>query len=287
MKYSALIGKPTEHSVSHIMFGEIAKAAGLHDPYQHIRVDVNRSELAASLDAFNTLHFIGLNVTLPYKLDVIDCLEEVDPIASELGAVNTVKLGQTTTGYNTDWAGITESVRQFGTAKVYETATIFGTGGTARAAIYACKQLGAKDIHILYRHEASEATRNLQEQTSCLGITLHAYSEVSDAILSSQLVINATSAGMVGKDPLPFGLDSIKNTPVQDKVFVDAVFNPLETPLIRYFKLKGAATIDGLWMMLYQGVAALSIWLGHKVEVSTSDLVRMHGQLAKELKNNA
>lgn len=65
MKYSALIGKPTEHSVSHIMFGEIAKVVGLLDPYQHIRVDVEQSELEASLNAFNTLHFIGLNVTLP------------------------------------------------------------------------------------------------------------------------------------------------------------------------------------------------------------------------------
>lgn len=285
MNYSALIGNPTDHSVSYVLYEELAKAAGLPGFYQHIRVNIVPDELAQSLEAFNALHFIGLNVTLPYKLAVIGHMDSLDPVVDELGAVNTIKLGKITIGYNTDWIGITESVKQFGNQSQYTSAIIFGTGGAARAAIYACKQLGLKNIHVLYRTEASENTRNLQEHSQRLGISLHPYSEVRELLNDTQLVINATSAGMVGKEALPFDLNLIEGVSVKNKVFLDAVFNPLHTPLLEYFETSDAITIDGLWMMIYQGVGALGIWFDREIQVKINDLKRIHDLMEKELRH--
>src|SRR6266702_4773827 len=286
MSYSALIGKPTSHSVSHVMYGELAIAANLPQFYQHIRIDVEPEELERSLQALKTLHFIGLNVTLPYKLEVMQYVDELDTLAENLGAVNAIKLAQHTVGYNTDWAGITESVKQFGGHQHYETATIFGTGGAARAAIYACKQLGIDNISVVYRAKDSGSIQGLQKQSMQLGITLYPYSEAGSLVNKSRLIINATSAGMVGKDRLPFDLALIKDVSLKDKVFLDAVFNPLKTPLLAHFKTEGAATIDGLWMMIYQGIKSLSIWFDAQIDISTDELTKIHNLLEKEIEKN-
>ncbi|MGH7158375.1 MAG: shikimate dehydrogenase family protein [Candidatus Saccharimonadales bacterium] len=286
MKYSALIGNPTGHSVSHIMYGELAKAAGIPDFYQHIRLDIEHENLGKALKALDTLGFIGLNVTLPYKLDVMQYLDAFDPVISELGAVNTIKLGETKTGHNTDWTGIVESVKRFGGLDYYETATVFGTGGAARAAIYACKQLGVQHINVLYRMETSPGTRKLQEQSASMGITLSEYSHIADRATDSQLIINATSAGMVDKEPWPFEARLLETVNLEGKVFLDAVFNPLETPLLTYFKEKSATSIDGLWMMIYQGIRSLSIWTDHQIVIAQDDLTEIHNLLEKELNKN-
>jgi shikimate dehydrogenase len=285
MKYSALIGNPTDHSVSYLLYEELAKAAQLPGFYQHIRLDIDANDLKKSIEAFNTLHFVGLNVTLPYKLDVISHLDLLDPVIEELGAVNTITLGKTTTGYNTDWIGIAESVKQFGGNGSYDTAVVFGAGGAARAAVYACKKLGVSNINVMYRLEASANTRKLQESSAKLGITLHPYSELGHLAQNSQLVINTTSAGMVGKDPLPFDLQLIEGIDFSGKVFLDAVFNPLRTPLFEYFQSKGAVTIDGLWMMIYQGVGALGIWFDREINADIDDLNRIHDLLEKEMQH--
>ncbi len=285
MKYSALIGEPTDYSVSHILFPELSKAAKLPEFYQHIRVNVAPDELEQSLAAFNTLHFVGLNVTLPYKLEIMQYLDSLDPVVHELGAVNAIKLGETTTGYNTDWVGITKSVKQFGNETQYETATIFGTGGAARAAIYACKQLGIRRIYVLHRSEVSESTDKMQEQSESLGVLLYPYSKASEHLQVSQLIINATSAGMIGKDATPLDLATIEEVDFAGKVFLDAVFKPLKTPLLTHFESKGATVIDGLWMMIYQAVGALEVWFDRDIEVSTTKLQRIHNLLEKELQH--
>ncbi len=285
MNYSALIGNPTDHSVSYLLYEELAKAAGLSGFYQHIRVNIVPDELKQSLKAFNTLHFVGLNVTLPYKLDVINHLDKLDPVVNDLGAANTIKLGKTTIGYNTDWIGIAESVKQFGGYDHYPSAVIFGTGGAARAAIYACKQLGAQDIHVIYREEVSENTRMLQERSKELGVSLHSYTEARAPIQGSRLIINATSAGMVGKEASPFDVALIEGVSLKGRVFLDAVFSPLRTSLLEYFESNGATTIDGLWMMVYQGVGALGVWFDHHIEVGIKDLQKIHDLMEKELKH--
>ena len=284
MKYSALIGTPVDHSVSHILYKELFKCSTLEGSYEHIRIPVAASELRASIEAFNILHFVGLNVTLPHKVAVMPFLDKIDPVARELGAVNTIKLGEKTTGYNTDWIGIAESVRQFGVHK-RGSAVIFGTGGAARAAIYACKQLHIQAITVLYRTPNSQNTLDLLAESHQLGVTMLPFKEASQAILGTDLVINATSAGMTGQDNSPFDVDLIKTGTLRDVTFLDAVFNPVDTPLLAYFKANNATTIDGLWMMIYQAVGAMGIWFDREIDVAPEKLQNIHDLLEKEISN--
>lgn len=282
MKYTALIGNPTGHSISHIMYEELAKVAVPGQSYKHIKIDVNEEDLAKTIKALRELNFVGLNVTLPHKLSVIPFLDIVDDTVKELGAVNTIKFGDLTTGHNTDWVGIYKSVSAVG--HEIKTVTIFGTGGAARAAIYAAKRLGAEKIYVHYRNEEDNVkTDDLKKRANALGIELHSYDKVRGNIEASDLIINATSAGMVGKDRLPFDLAMLANLTTGEKIYFDAVFNPLDTPLLRKFNELGAYTIDGLWMMIYQGIAALEIWLDRKIEIEDSLLENIHSLLAKEL----
>jgi shikimate dehydrogenase len=284
MKYTALIGNPTGHSVSHTMYEELVKVAVPGLQYKHIKIDVTDEDLAKTINALRDLHFAGLNVTLPHKLSVIPLLDNIDEVVKELGAVNTIKFGNSTIGYNTDWIGIYKPVAALGCE--IKKVTIFGSGGAARAAIYAAKRLGADKIYVHYRNEEDNIkTDSLKKQADTLGIELHAYDKVSKNIEMSDLIINATSAGMIGKDRLPFNLAKLAGLTVSDKVYFDAVFNPLETPLLRYFDKQGAHTIDGLWMMIYQGIEALEIWLDRKIEIEDSFLNNIHSLLTKELLN--
>lgn len=284
MKYTALIGNPTEHSVSHIMYEELVKVAIPGQSYKHIKIDVTDEDLAKTIKSLRELHFAGLNVTLPHKLSVIPFLDTVDETVKELGAVNTIKFGDSTTGHNTDWVGIYKSVIAVG--HEIKTVTIFGTGGAARAAIYAAKRLGAREIYVHYRNEEDNVkTDDLKKRASALGIELYTYDKVRGNIKVSDLIINATSAGMVGKDRLPFDLAQLANLTMSGKIYFDAVFNPLDTPLLRYFDKQGAHTIDGLWMMIYQGIAALEIWLNRKIGIEDPLLKDIHNHLTKELVN--
>lgn len=281
MKYSSLIGKPTEHSVSDIMYEELAAAAGLKDAYKHLKFDVELKDLSLALSSFRQLNFIGINITLPYKIEVMKYLDEVDETVNILGAVNTVKFGIKTIGYNTDWIGIATPINQQIADKKISSVAIFGTGGAARAAIYAANQLDAKEIQVLYRATHADELGDLITKTKELGITLSDYSHLREVVMKADVIINATSAGMVGKDSSPFDLVELDGIVLKNKLFLDAVFNPVLTPLLNYFNIKGAKTIDGLWMMIYQGIAAMSIWLDRTIKINDKELARIHNQLRK------
>ncbi len=279
MKYSALIGNPTKHSVSHIMYEELTIAAGVKDAYRHLKIDVAAKDLPLALSSFKQLNFIGINITLPYKMEVMQYLDEVDETVNDLGAVNTVSFGIKTIGYNTDWIGIAIPIQNIIGDKKVGTVVIFGTGGAARAAIYAAKQLKAKEIIVLYRSSHTKDLGDLAVKSDEFSIRLLDYTHIKDAVAQANIIINATSAGMVGKDSTPFDLTELDGVELKNKIFFDAVFNPLQTPLMRYFHSLGALTIDGLWMMIHQGVAALSIWLCEEIKISNQELLRIHDHL--------
>lgn len=286
MKYSALIGSPTDHSVSPLLYRELIKSAKLHVNYDHIKINVDSDRLRDSLAALELLGFIGVSVTLPHKVDVIQYLDELDPSIEQIGAVNTIKLSKNSKGYNTDWLGIYNSIKRFGNKQQHKTATIFGSGGAARAAIYALKELGVEDIRLLYRPNPNDnKLATLMTSRAKYGIRLYEYSTVAKNVDDSDLIINATPAGMIGKESFPFAIHDLDDIKLTDKLYFDAVFNPLDTPLLRYFRGRGAKTIDGLWMMIYQGIKALTIWLDQPIDVSPKDLDRIHGLLTRELKN--
>ncbi len=230
----------------------------------------------------------GYNVTLPYKRVIMPLLDDLSTEAKTIGAVNTVifRNGEQV-GCNTDWYGLYQSIKTF--YKDYQSIdkiTILGTGGASRAAIYAAKKLAAKVVVVYRANPLSTNSQEMMEESSELGIEMVPYDASVPAIRTSQCIIQTTSAGMIGTNTqFPFD-DAVLADLLKDigscNCYVDAVFNPVETPTLKLFKNR-AMTIDGLWMMIFQAIQALSFWSNKNLNFSTNALIRVHRQLMADI----
>lgn len=289
MIYTALIGNPTEHSVSPTLFEWLSRNTKNTSEYRHIKINVlSESELERSFEALKVLNFIGINVTLPYKLAVSQFITYTDASAKEIGAINTVVFKKNEIlGYNTDWYGIYAPIKHRLPNFLPKKAVILGSGGAARAAIYACLKLEADVVVVIHRTPDSPATASLKAQyENTTEVQFASYDDIVEHISSAQLIINATPTGMKNQATTPFDLTVLGDeTRLEDRVFFDCVFNPVHTPLLDYFIEHGATTIDGLWMMLYQGLQAFALWTGQGVEVTLTEdaLSELHELLEKEV----
>ncbi|HHQ2480892.1 TPA: shikimate dehydrogenase [Bacillus cereus] len=280
---SALIGKPIDHSVSNIMFNALINSTALQYSYHHDKINVSPSELKSTLEMLVEKNYMGLNVTLPYKQSVMEHLTELDSTAANIGAVNTIKIKNgSLIGYNTDWIGLYKPIL-IHSQKDNPIICIFGTGGTSRAAIHAARRI-SNAVYVLYRDSPniSNSTQDLFNKQKELGIDLLPYSSVKDTVDKSDIIINTTSTGMKNiETKTPFNMGLLKGLNMKGKLFIDAVFNPVETTLLQFFSKNGAKTIDGVWMMIYQGILALSVWLDEDICIKNSNLVKIH-ELLKE-----
>ena len=284
MVYAALIGDPVNHSVAPYLHEALARRLGLE--FRYLKIKVEQCELEDSLRALQQLGFAGCNVTIPHKEEVAAHLDQVDEVSHSLGAVNTIVFGRSgSVGTNTDWRGIVDGLRHAGMPdeNANGKAVVFGSGGAARAAIFALKHLGYKTITLHYVTPADPKTMRLMGQADELGIVLLDYSSVERTIEEANLVCNMTSTGMVGQEPFPFPLMRLDPIDLSRKYFLDAVFNPIRTPLIEYFENRGAKSIDGIWMMLYQGIPAFEAWTGRKLTLTDSEVLDLHEMLVREV----
>lgn len=282
-KYSALIGNPVDHSVSDILFNELVYSAGLYHNYHHKKINVGNTELKKTLELLLRKKYIGLNVTLPYKQSIVQFMDELDSTAAQIGAINTIKINNDGfVGYNTDWVGLYKPIL-LNSRKENPNICIFGTGGASRAAIYAAKKF-SNNVYVLYRNSPhiSNSTLDLLNKQKELKINLFPYSNVKSIVDKSDIIINTTSTGMKGNfAKTPFNIDLLKGVNVQEKLFIDAVFNPVKTILLQFFSNNGAKVVDGLWMMIYQGILALSIWFDREVNIKDSELIEIHRLLTE------
>ncbi|MBW3496525.1 shikimate dehydrogenase [Bacillus sp. FDAARGOS_1420] len=285
IKCSALIGNPVDHSVSDIMFNALIYSSGCHYTYRHDKIDVEPDELEDTLTMLSQNKYVGLNVTLPYKRAIIKYVDQLDTTAASIGAVNTIKINNNgLVGFNTDWFGLYKPLLTH-SKKNEPVICIFGTGGASRAAIYASRKI-SNTVYVLYRKSpnVSDSTQDLLQRQKDLGITLLPYCNVKDIVNKSDIIINTTSTGMKGNiERTPFNMEVLENIKLQQKLFIDAVFNPVETTLGKFFAGSGAKNIDGLWMMIYQGILALSIWLERNIHVKNEDLKKIHKLLMEAI----
>jgi shikimate dehydrogenase len=195
----------------------------------------------------------GVSVTIPHKEAVMDLLDSIDPVAEKIGAVNTVmNKNGILTGLNTDWLGATRALEEaidlnLNGAK----AVILGAGGSARAIGFGLLEKGTRFV-LCSRTESRG--RALADELGCPWISLEDTEQ-----LSGDILINATSVGMVPhieKSPLPEGIVS------RFKVVMDIVYAPMKTRLLQEAELNGCIIINGLEMLLYQGVAQFELWTG-------------------------
>lgn len=242
-----IIGNPVRHSLSPAMHNAAFAALGLNKVYLPFPVQ----DVAPALAGLRALGVRGVSVTIPHKQAVLPFLASIDPVAEQIGAVNTLVLGeQGIHGLNTDWLGANRALAEKMTLSG-STVLLLGTGGSARAIGFGLLAAGAIPI-IASRSE--EKGRALARLLNCPWLPLdRAGEEPADAL------VNATSAGMAPlADQTPLPAHFLANF----RVVMDIVYSPLATRLLREAAQAGCAVINGLAMLLHQGAAQFETWTG-------------------------
>jgi len=262
-KVVAVIGDPIAHSRSPRMHNRAIDRLGLDMVYIPLRVPASR--LSEAMDALRTLNFAGANITLPHKEAVIPFLDAVSEESRLIGAVNTIinregKLFGTTT----DTVGILGVLKKGKIDIKKACVTILGTGGSARTALFTLLLNGCRDIVVSGRHpkKAAKLVRDCEKQ---FGQKIPLLLIGSDPFIArmkeTTLLINSTPAGM---HPDTAGTPVDKEFLHRRMAVFDMVYNPLLTRLLREAKAKGAKTLSGIDMLIFQGMKSFELWTHRK-----------------------
>ena len=241
MRLFGLLGKNIDYSFSRKYFSEKFEAEEIDAKYVNFDIP--------SIDQFPEIlkknqPVTGMNVTIPYKQEVMQFLNELDENAEKIGAVNTLKFGKDghLKGFNTDYIGFTEALKPH-LQRHHDRALILGTGGASKAVAYALQKL---DIEYQFVSRSPQP-----EQLS--------YNDLTSAVISeNKLIINSTPLGTFPKTnaapPLPL------ETITSEHLLFDLIYNPSETLLMKQFSERGAKAINGYKMLVFQAEAAWKIW---------------------------
>lgn len=259
-----IIGDPVEHSVSPAMHNAAFRKLGLDYIYLPFRVKPENLEKA--INGMRVLQIRGLSVTLPHKVAVMQYLDEIDPLAAKIEAVNTiVNENGKLKGYNTDAAGFIQALKQNGTKLKDSRVIILGAGGAARALAFALADNGA-EITILNRKQELDwavalAVRIGKAYNSEISALELSTKNLKQSLAGADILVNATSVGMspkINETLVPVNLWRPGLT-----VF-DVIYNPVATRLLIDAEKAGAKTIGGLEMLVGQGTVAFKLWTGEK-----------------------
>lgn len=255
-----LFGHPVSHSQSPMMHNAAFAQMGLG--FAYVAFDVDPADLEDAVRGIRALGLKGINVTIPHKVAIMPMLDEIDPLAKRIGAVNTVVINDgRLIGYNTDGMGYVRSlVEETGIVLDQQIVTMVGAGGAARAVAFTLAEKGVKEIRIMNR--SRERAQILAEHVGTIVPTkIVEQGDGMDAIADSSLLINTTSIGM---------LPNVQEMPVppewlHNKLTVsDLIYNPLETRLLGEARAIGATVHSGVGMFVNQGALAFELWTGQE-----------------------
>lgn len=263
-KICGLIGNPVGHTLSPLIHNTLASLCEIPLVYGAFQVDEGRLKDAVA-GAF-ALHMTGLNVTVPYKSDVIAELCAVDEPAERIGAVNTlVRQENGFKGYNTDMPGLYRAMCSDGMELAGEEVIILGAGGAARAVAFLCATKGASRVYLLNRtlQKAEAIVREIREKTGYTQMTAMTLADHRLLTGNSYLVIQSTSVGLAPHD----GEAVITDEAFYRKVAkgYDLVYRPADTRFMQLVRAHGGEAFNGLKMLLYQGVIAFELWNGVEI----------------------
>jgi shikimate dehydrogenase len=266
---AGVMGWPVSHSLSPCLHGYWL--ADLRIDGAYVPFPVSPGNLEAALRALPALGIAGVNLTLPHKQAALSVVDNIDPVAARIGAVNIVTVTEEggLEGRNSDGFGFTESLRASAAnwRGANGPAVIIGAGGAARAIAVALQDEDVPEIRIVNR-TASRA----RELAASLGgaVTAIAWEERSAALGDAALLVNSTTQGMVGQAALDLALDDLPVTAVVN----DIIYAPMETPLLAAASRRGNPVVDGLGMLLHQGRPAFAAWFG--TEPGVTQALRDH-----------
>jgi len=250
-----LIGDPVAHSLSPAMQNAAFAALGLPHRYELLRTPAD--ELGVVVDRLRRDDVLGANVTIPHKERVGSLLDQIEDTARRIGAVNTIfKRGGALRGDNTDSGGFADALAEKDVEVRGRRVLLLGAGGAARAC---ADHLIREGAHVVIANRTPERARALAEAIPAMVGAGHSFGTLSPAPRSLDdydVIVNATSLGLHGED----ALDGIALRP--DIAIVDVIATADETPLVRRAREAGCVVVDGLGMLLHQGVRAFRLWTG-------------------------
>lgn len=264
-KLCGLIGNPVEHTLSPMIHNTLAEKMGHNLVYVPFRVEQGR--LQSAVEGAYGLNIMGMNVTVPYKSDVILHLKDMDSLAGKIGAVNTlVRVQDGYKGYNTDILGLYRAMCSEGISLKGEQVVLLGAGGAARAVAFLCAEKEASRVYLLNRSlEKAEAVAN--EVNAAFGADIVCPMLISDYQRLPErkmLAIQGTSVGLH-----PHGEQAV----IEDKAFYrkihtgyDLIYRPANTKFMKLVTENGGNAYNGLKMLLYQGIIAYELW--NQVKIS-------------------
>ncbi len=266
-RLGCLLGTPVAHSISPMMYNESFRLLGLD--FVYLCFDTKDADLGQTVRALREMNVFGFNLTMPDKERVIVHLDELSPAARMIGAVNTVKNDNgRLIGYNTDGIGYMRSLQDAGYDPRVGAMTLLGAGGAASSIAIQAALDGVPALHIANRRKgrswgnALHLADTINRNTGCHAdvIDLTDQTEVAGAVRSSTLLTNATSIGMApNTDASPIADRSCFH---RNLLVSDIIYNPRCTRLLQTAQDCGCRTLNGLYMLLYQGEAAFRIWTG-------------------------
>ena len=263
-RLAAVVANPIKHSISPFIHNSAFEATNTNGVY--LAWEVDATELAETVANIRRYQMYGINLSMPYKEQVIPYLDQLSEEACLIGAVNTVVNREgTLIGYNTDGKGFFKSLPSFKISG--EKMVLLGAGGAAKAILAQAILDGVSQISVFVRSSSMEKTRPyLEKIQNATGFRVDLFAlediqELQDSITQADLLVNATSVGMDGSSqPIPTSIV------LPEKLLVaDVIYQPFETPFLKWARNQGNQSINGLGMLLYQAAEAFELWTGKEM----------------------
>jgi len=260
--FIALIGNPVSHSLSPIMQNAALQYLGLDLIY--IAIPCKDEDLELVLNSLKKINCKGLNITIPHKEKVFNLCSEISPVASKLKAINTLKLNSEKewSATNTDVEGFIYPLKKLNLTK--KQSIVLGSGGAARSVIQGLINLNLSKISVISRNKSSldELKKNFENQIKIQSF-LNDDDQAQNLIEEADLIVNTTPVGMKTTNHeinvLPYG-ESFWRSLNSKTIVYDLIYNPAPTDLLKFCAKRGCMTIDGLQMLIAQGIQSLSFW---------------------------
>ena len=263
-RLAAVVANPIKHSISPFIHNSAFEATNTNGVY--LAWEVDATELAETVANIRRYQMYGINLSMPYKEQVIPYLDQLSEEACLIGAVNTVVNREgTLIGYNTDGKGFFKSLPSFKISK--KRLVLLGAGGAAKAILAQAILDGVSQISVFVRSSSMEKTRHyLEKIQNATGFRVDLFAledvqDLQDSITKADLLVNATSMGMDRfSQPIPTSIV------LPEKLLVaDVIYQPFETPFLKWAKEQGNQSINGLGMLLYQAAEAFELWTGKEM----------------------
>ena len=263
-RLAAVVANPIKHSISPFIHNSAFEATNTNGVY--LAWEVDAAELAETVANIRRYQMYGINLSMPYKEQVIPYLDQLSAEACLIGAVNTVVNREgTLIGYNTDGKGFFKSLPSFKISR--KRLVLLGAGGAAKAILAQAILDGVSQISVFVRSSSMEKTRPyLEKIQNATGFRIDLFAledvqDLQDSITQADLLVNATSVGMDGSSqPIPTSIV------LPEKLMVaDVIYQPFETPFLKWAKEQGNQSINGLGMLLYQAAEAFELWTGKEM----------------------